>query len=172
MEKTYYGTKRITAWPEVKTPHVPSGAEPIPPQEGYGVRYADGYTSWSPKQAFEDAYKPADAMNFQGALTALKSGLCVARSGWNGKDMFIYLVPGSTFQVNRAPLLGIFPEGTEINYLPHIDMKDAEGKCVPWLASQTDILACDWMVVESVTVSSPKPDTSGQAGGEGQAPVA
>lgn len=83
-------------------------------------------------------------MNFGQALDVLKSGGKVARSGWNGKGMFLFLVPGSTFKVSRAPLLGIYPEGTEINYCPHIDMRTADGKIVPWLASQTDVLAEDW----------------------------
>lgn len=87
-------------------------------------------------------------MNFGQALDALKEGKLVARAGWNGKGMFVFLVSGSTFKVNRAPLLGIFPEGTEINYRPHIDMCDAEGKIVPWLASQTDVLAEDWNIVD------------------------
>ena len=87
-------------------------------------------------------------MNFGGALQALKNGQKVAREGWNGKGMFLFLVPGSVFKVNRAPLLGIYPEGTEINYRPHIDMKTVDGEIVPWLASQTDVLAEDWCVVE------------------------
>lgn len=86
--------------------------------------------------------------SFGRALNHLKVGDRVARKGWNGKGMFLFLVPGSTFKVNRAPLLGIYPEGTEINYCPHIDMKTADGKVVPWLASQTDVLAEDWIVLE------------------------
>jgi len=86
-------------------------------------------------------------VNFGQALEALKSGKKVAREGWNGKGMFLFLVPGSTFAVSRAPLLGIYPEGTVINYCPHIDMKTADGSIVPWLASQTDILAEDWEVL-------------------------
>ena len=87
-------------------------------------------------------------MNFGDALQALKHGQKVAREGWNGKGMFLFLVPGSVFKVNRAPLLGIYPEGTEINYRPHIDMKTVDGEIVPWVASQTDVLAEDWCVVE------------------------
>jgi hypothetical protein len=86
-------------------------------------------------------------MNFGQALEALKEGKLVARKGWNGKGMFLYLVPGSVFHVSRAPLLGIFDEGTEINYHAHIDMKTAQGTCVPWLASQTDVLAEDWEII-------------------------
>lgn len=86
--------------------------------------------------------------DFGWVLRQLRAGAKVARSGWNGKGMFIFLVPGSTFQVNRAPLLGIYPEGTTINYHAHIDMKTADNMVVPWLASQTDILADDWDIVE------------------------
>ena len=87
-------------------------------------------------------------MNFGSALQALENGQKVAREGWNGRGMFLFLVPGSVFKVNRAPLLGIYPEGTEINYCPHVDMKTADGKVVPWLCSQTDMLAKDWVIVE------------------------
>jgi len=90
-----------------------------------------------------------DNFNFSRALEEIKSGKKVARSGWNGKSMFVFLVNGSTFKVNRAPLLGIYPEGTEINYCPHIDMRTADGSIVPWLASQTDLLANDWGIVQS-----------------------
>jgi hypothetical protein len=86
-------------------------------------------------------------MDFGDAVRALKRGERVARAGWNGKGMFLFLVPGSTFKVSRPPLLGFYPEGTEINYCPHIDMKTADGKVVPWLASQTDVLAEDWVTV-------------------------
>lgn len=89
-----------------------------------------------------------ELLNFGDALNLLKQGAKVARCGWNGKGMFLFLVPGSTFNVSRPPLLGIYPEGTEINYCPHIDMKTADGKIVPWLASQTDMLAEDWVIVE------------------------
>lgn len=86
-------------------------------------------------------------LDFSAALYELEAGRRVARVGWNGKGMFIYLVRGSTFVVNRPPLLGLYPEGTTITYRDHIDMKTADGSCVPWVASQTDILARDWVVV-------------------------
>jgi len=85
---------------------------------------------------------------FGWAIEQLKNNKKVSRVGWNGKDMFLFLVPGSTFIVNRPPLLGIYVEGTVINYLPHIDMKTADGKIVPWLASQTDVLSEDWDIVK------------------------
>lgn len=87
-------------------------------------------------------------MDFGIALECLKNGKTVRRKGWNGKGMFLYLVPGSTFAVNRAPLMGIFPEGTVIDYQPHIDLRTADGKCAVWTASQTDILAGDWELAD------------------------
>jgi hypothetical protein len=86
-------------------------------------------------------------MKFGEALEALESGQKVSREGWNGKGMFVFLVPGSTFQVNRPPLLGIYPEGTTINYHAHVDMKTVDGQIVPWVCSQSDMLADDWGVV-------------------------
>lgn len=83
------------------------------------------------------------------AVKQMQHGSKVRRAGWNGKKgMFLFLVPGSTFKVNRAPLLGIYPEGTEIQYHAHVDMKTADGQVVPWLCSQTDLLATDWEVAE------------------------
>lgn len=79
-----------------------------------------------------------------GAIAAMNLGHCVRRAGWNGKGMFVFLVPGSRFEVTREPLLGIFRPGTEVSYLPHVDMKTATGDIVPWLCSQTDLLAEDW----------------------------
>ena len=87
-------------------------------------------------------------MKYNKALKLIAASKCVARQGWNGKGMAIFLVPGSTFTVNRPPLLGIFPEGTEITYDPHIDMFNAKGTVSPWVASQDDTLASDWKEVE------------------------
>jgi len=86
-------------------------------------------------------------MNFSKALELIKEGNKIQRHGWNGKDMFVFLVPGSTFTVVQAPWLDIYPEGEEIHYHAHIDMKTADGQVVPWLASQTDVLAEDWRIV-------------------------
>lgn len=82
------------------------------------------------------------------AVKQMHDGRKVARAGWNGKGMFIFLVQGSRFQVNRPPLLGIYPEGTTIDYRPHVDMKTVDSQIVPWVCSQSDLLATDWEVVE------------------------
>jgi hypothetical protein len=86
-------------------------------------------------------------MNFGQALEAVKAGKRIARSGWNGKNMFLFLVPGSQFKVNREPLLSIMGDGAVVDYHAHIDMKTAQGYVVPWLASQADLLSEDWEVI-------------------------
>lgn len=88
------------------------------------------------------------AMDFGDAIAAMKAGKRVARAGWNGKGMFLFLVGGSTFTVNREPLMSILGEGTQVQYHAHIDMKTAQGYVVPWLASQADMLSEDWVLVE------------------------
>lgn len=86
-------------------------------------------------------------MNYSVALQHLKEGKRVARSGWNGKGMFVFLVPGSVFKVNREPLLSILGEGTEVTYRPHIDIKNADGSIAVWVPSVTDQMAEDWYIV-------------------------
>lgn len=86
-------------------------------------------------------------MDFGGALIMLRAGYKMARRGWNGKAMFVYLVAGGVFAVNRAPLDVIYEPGTLVEYRPHIDMRYADGTHGVWVASQSDILSDDWMIV-------------------------
>jgi len=87
------------------------------------------------------------SLNFGQALEALKRGEKVARVGWNGKGMWLVLQKGypDGIPINRntAEATGL-PEGTVCKFLPYIMMKTATGEFVPWLASQTDVLAEDW----------------------------
>ncbi len=133
MTQDYYGTKRITAWEA-------AGKEGQP---GYGVTYSDGYQSWSPKEVFESAYQPLDALNFGHALIALQAGKRVARAGWNGKGMFLYYVPANTYKAQTEAARLHF--GEDVPYGAYIAMKTAQDNVVPWLASQTDVLASDWV---------------------------
>lgn len=93
-------------------------------------------------------------MNFGRMLELLKAGNRARRAGWNGKGMWLLLV---------HPMLAGFPERTagydlnigphspkelgEVTPLPWIGMKTSDNKFVPWLASQTDILAEDWEIL-------------------------
>ena len=84
-------------------------------------------------------------MNFGQAIELLKQGKRIARKGWNGKGMFLLYVPSEKWGIIDKIGLGI-PKG---NLLSWIGMKTADGKFVPWLASQTDILAEDWKLVDA-----------------------
>ncbi len=93
-------------------------------------------------------------MSFGDAIAALKQGQRVSRAGWNGKGMWLVLVPGTkaAHLSEGSPYhkaLGM----SECEILPHIDMWtiNAEGRraMLPgWLASQSDMLADDWAIVE------------------------
>ena len=87
-------------------------------------------------------------LDFGEALALLKEGRQVAREGWNGRNMYLYLVPGSTFIASRSPLDRLLGEGSPVSYRAHIDMRTAQGDFVPWVASQTDLLAEDWVIVD------------------------
>lgn len=86
-------------------------------------------------------------LTFSDVLTGLRMGKRFAREGWNGQGMCIFLVNGSNFKVNREPLLSVPGEGAPVTYHPHIDMRTADGTIAVWTASQTDILADDWVEV-------------------------
>lgn len=92
-------------------------------------------------------------MDFGMALIALKRGEAVARTGWNGKGMFLTLQNGSTVDGNsmRNENARKYYADAKCVIAAHIDMKSADGTyVVGWLASQTDMLAEDWEIVKPV----------------------
>jgi hypothetical protein len=93
----------------------------------------------------------AGTFGFGIALWTLKGGYKVAREGWNGKGMWLVYQPGYPdgipINANTAKATGI-PEGTVCRFLPYLMLRTADGSFVPWLASQTDILANDWVWVD------------------------
>jgi hypothetical protein len=83
-------------------------------------------------------------MTFGEAIAAMKANKCVQRAGWNGKNMHIYLEYAYSWHVPA----GVF-KGSVRKYEPVICMFTAQGKHQPgWLASQADMLAEDWAVVD------------------------
>ena len=124
-----------------------------PADEGYKVVYPDGYVSWCPSAQFEAAGRPCEGMTFGMAIEAMKRGNKVARRGWNGKGMYIWVIPGSTVrgcnQITDPHLAAIDKAEGEIRFLGSIRMRTATGDVLTgWLASQTDMLAEDWEIVE------------------------
>lgn len=136
--QTYYGTKRIQAEPQERDG-----------QPGYKVVYSDSYESWSPKDVFEEAYQPITGMSFGHALVALKSGLRVARQGWNGKNQFVYLIKGTDLQDVLKYGYGEYMGEPTIQSA--LAIKTSAGQIqVGWLASQTDMLADDWIIIGEI----------------------
>lgn len=95
---------------------------------------------------------PAPVMDFGNAINLLKNGYKVARLGWNGKGIFLWLKPAATIKSEwcKDPILKdiVDAAGGETEAHGTICMKTADGKILTgWLASQTDMLAEDWMIV-------------------------
>jgi hypothetical protein len=166
--KRYIGTKLINAKPMTRQAYNDFRGWTLPADEngadeGYLVEYVDGgkgntdhyagYVSWSPSDVFDRAYRPCDGMTFGHAIESLKAGQKVARQGWNGKGMWLVLVPG-TPMIHPKPDTPYGKAGiAECEILPHIDMwtTNSQGRraMLPgWLASQTDMLSEDWEIVE------------------------
>jgi len=133
--RTYIGTKTVRAEPEHQHG-----------QPGYAVVYNDGWRSWSPADVFEEAYHSIDRMTFGHAVELLKAGYKVARSGWNGKGMWLYYVPANSYAAQTPAARSRF--GDVVPYRAYIAMVTVDSDVVPWTASQTDVLAEDWTVVE------------------------
>lgn len=154
--KQYIGVKMIHARPMTRGEYneyrgwsIP--ADENPKDEGYLVCYPDGYESWSPKAVFEEAYRQTDNMNFGLAIEAMKKGFRVARYGWNGKNMSVAYQKGYPDGIpcnkNTAAAWGM-QEGELFKCRPYLQMRCADGTFQMWLASQSDILANDWYIVD------------------------
>ena len=157
----YIGTKVINARPMNRAEYnayrgweVP--ADENPEDDGYLVEYVDGgkpnhpahtgYISWSPKEQFDNAYQETNGMTFGMAIEALKRGLKVARAGWNGKGMWLFLIQGSN-DIAKLHGYGFGEYQGEPTFRDAIFMKTVDNQLVPWTASQTDVLSDDWVVV-------------------------
>lgn len=155
------GTKMINACPMTRIDYNILRGWALPSDEngeddGYLVEYLDGgvanhpafrgYISWSPADVFERSYQPTSRMSFGHAVDMLKAGRRVTRAGWNGKGMWLYYVPAATYKAQTPAVRGQF--GKDVPYKAHIAMKTVDNDVVSWLASQSDVLAEDWMVVE------------------------
>lgn len=143
--KKYIGTKIIEATEMTRGEYNRYRGWKIPENEnpadaGYLVKYQDGYESWSPKNVFDESYHECSNMTFGLALEAMKKGEYVARKGWNGKNMYLFLAHGEDIQ----KCVGIPDQCVDV-----ICMKTAQDTVVfGWIASQTDMLSEDWQIVE------------------------
>lgn len=162
--KRYIGTKLIAAVAMTRAAYNDLRGWTLPANEdgaddGYLVEYLDGgkpnlegyagYVSWSPKEQFEAAYRPAHEMTFGLAIEALKRGDTVARTGWNGKGMFVYLVPANAYPAQTGAAKAHFGEGALVPYNAYMALVSATGLVSTWVPSVTDVLAEDWAIVSA-----------------------
>lgn len=87
-------------------------------------------------------------MNFSDALEQLKAGNRVARSGWNGKGMFAYLVGPNSYPVQTGAAKRHFGEGAMVPYQAYFALKTVDETVSVWVPSTSDLLASDWYLVE------------------------
>lgn len=161
MEK-YLGVKIISAEPmssssfinQVKNEDVPSNHLNM---DGYKVVYEDGYVSWSPKDVFEKAYQPITCMTFGLAIEALKLGKKMTRTGWNGKELFVFMQVPSEINNEIVPKMQSLPQsvkdefvkrGGNISYSNQMAIVKPDNSINGWVPSVSDILAEDWLIVE------------------------
>ncbi len=154
--KPYIGVKLINAKPMNRSDYTAFRRWTLPSNEngedaGYLVEYVNGgtantekyrgYISWSPREVFDKAYRKCIGMTLGLAIEAMKKGYKVARKGWNGKGIFIGIQPSGSGSGNMTSDF-IYIDTTELQ----TDNPDAPKLRVPWLASQTDMLAEDYII--------------------------
>ena len=161
--KEYIGTKIVKAWPALRVAAedretvyvnyddvIPYTAAEIEGgvcsiSEGYRVQYEDGYLSWSPKAVFEEAYRETQGMPFGLAIEAAKKGKKIARAGWNGKSQYVELAYCISYKNNAAEVINVNHCNIGNKALAFVG---TSGVQMGWLASQADMLADDWKIVE------------------------
>lgn len=154
--KQYIGTKIIQAEPATKghaaamrmglkvedCPDTLSGMK----EDGYRVVYPpDGYESWSPKDVFDAAYRETDGMSFGLAIEAAKIGKKIARAGWNGKNQYVELASCISYKNAAGETVNVDHCNIGNKALAFVG---TSGVQMGWLASQADMLADDWRIVE------------------------
>lgn len=163
--KTYIGMQVVQAkpavmvngciWPEGMA--VPAEyTRPIDPEqkkidsvisEGYVYIGDHKYPVFEEKEEFEKHFFPAENINFSIALDALKRGGRIARRGWNGQGMYVFLAEDVEFHTEAD--ISEFENAEDGVYTSEIlVLRTAQGTFQPgWLATQSDILADDWYVL-------------------------
>ena len=145
----YIGTKLVEAEPAYRVSndrahHIivtdPADAFANYPQveEGYCLRYQDGYESWSPKDVFEEAYRPTDGMTFGLAIEAAKRGHKITRRKWGGANRYVEIA----VYTRRSDEKG------NTDSSPAFVFVSTSGVQVGWAPTQVDMMVEDWKIVE------------------------
>lgn len=148
--KKYIGTKMVQAEPMTRGEYNKFKGWQIPENEnpddlGYKVIYPDGYITWSPADVFNEAYRLCDSMSFGLAIEAAKKGKHIAREGWNGKKQYVELATCISYKNAAGEIINVNHDAIGNCALAFVG---TSGVQIGWLASQADMLAEDWLIVE------------------------
>jgi hypothetical protein len=91
-------------------------------------------------------YPPRGDFGF--ALAWLKAGARVARAGWNGKHMFVYLVPAASYSAQTGAAKAFFGENGMVPYNAYLALKGVNDTVSTWAPSGSDALAEDWYMID------------------------
>ena len=171
-QKKYIGVKEILAKPMTREDYNDYRGWKLPADEngkdtGYLVEYLNGsasnhpdhkgYISWSPTEAFDESYRETEAMTFGIAIEALKLGKLIARTGWNGKELFVFKQVPALIDHPIVPKMTSTPQdfkdrmmarSQKLNYRNQMCIVDAVGNIDSWVPSSSDIFSEDWRIVE------------------------
>lgn len=127
--KQYIGTKLIKAEP------------------AYRVRNPGGdyQITTDAREAFQEAYRPTEHMNFGLAIEAARKGKRIARKGWNGKGQYVELASAISYTSPGGETVNANHEAIGNHAFAFVG---TSGVQMGWLASQADMLADDWTIVE------------------------
>lgn len=147
--KKYIGTKVIMAKPMTRGDYniyrgwtIPENENPN--DEGYLVKHSDDYESWSPKAEFDSAYRSFNGgMSFGHAIELMKMGFKLKRKGWNGKNQYIELATNISYVNADKEVVNCEHDAIGNKAIAFVG---TSGVQMGWLASQSDMLAEDWIV--------------------------
>lgn len=147
--KRFIGTKMIEAEPMTRGEYNKYRGWTIPENEnpedkGYLVRSL-GHENWLPEKHFNEVYRECNNMTFGLVIEALKKGKKVARKGWNGKSQYIQLATGISYKSTTGEIVNCEHEAIGNKAIAFVG---TSGVQMGWLASQADMLAEDWCIVE------------------------
>lgn len=109
---------------------------------------AEPVTIKAPIEPVQPAVDPDARMCFSGALLHLKGGACIARAGWNGRGMFVYMVPANAYPAQTSAAKAHFGDGALVPYRAYLALVGVDGAVSTWAPSVGDTLAEDWTVVQ------------------------
>ncbi len=126
---------------------------------GFHLVYPNGHQNWFPEKQFNELYQEGEVkkqyrsghMTFGEATELAKLGFGVGRTGWNGANMFAYIVPENKY-VPVTPIAKEYFNGREVPYRSYWALKTAQDDIAMWAPSGSDSLAKDWCIINSIGV--------------------